>query len=168
MIKFSSGGNSDEKVELQMTPMIDIVFQLLSFFALTFRIVSPEGDFNIRMPLVAPAELRPNTDLQLPPIKVRLKAADDGGLAGMQMNDRTLTSFKDLQNQIRVLVGGDRPDALGGDAEVELDCDHHLKFEYVIRAVSAVSGYVTADGQQIVRLVDKVKFAPPRKRDSRP
>ena len=30
---------------LEMTPMIDIVFQLLVFFIMTFKIVSQEGDF---------------------------------------------------------------------------------------------------------------------------
>ena len=39
-----------EHIVLQMTPMIDIVFQLLIFFVFTFKIVLPEGDFNIRMP----------------------------------------------------------------------------------------------------------------------
>ena len=33
-----------------MTPMIDVVFQLLAFFVLTFRIVSPEGEFGVTMP----------------------------------------------------------------------------------------------------------------------
>ncbi len=34
-----------------MTPMIDVVFQLLIFFMLTLKIIAPEGDFNINMPL---------------------------------------------------------------------------------------------------------------------
>ena len=45
-----------EKIEIQMTPMIDIVFQLLVFFIMTFKVVSMEGDFNIKMPLAAPSE----------------------------------------------------------------------------------------------------------------
>ncbi|MEK6237543.1 MAG: biopolymer transporter ExbD, partial [Planctomycetales bacterium] len=57
-----------EKVELQMTPMIDIVFQLLVFFVMTFKIVSQEGDFDIKMPLAAPSEGTPDEDLY-PPIK---------------------------------------------------------------------------------------------------
>ncbi|MFT5528125.1 MAG: biopolymer transport protein ExbD, partial [Pirellulaceae bacterium] len=43
----------DEEIELQMTPMIDIVFQLLVFFIMTFKIVAMEGDFNIKMPMAA-------------------------------------------------------------------------------------------------------------------
>jgi biopolymer transport protein ExbD len=52
----NSGGNKSEKVEIPMTPMIDIVFQLLVFFIMTFKIVSQEGDFNIKMPLAAMSE----------------------------------------------------------------------------------------------------------------
>ena len=44
--------NKNEKIELQMTPMIDIVFQLLVFFIMTFNVVAQEGDFNIRMPAI--------------------------------------------------------------------------------------------------------------------
>lgn len=46
-----------------MTPMIDIVFQLLVFFIMTFKIVSQEGDFHIKMP-VANLAPRPSDDLQ--------------------------------------------------------------------------------------------------------
>ena len=40
-----------EKIETQMAPMIDVVFQLLIFFMLTLKILAPEGDFNINMPI---------------------------------------------------------------------------------------------------------------------
>ena len=56
--------NADEKVEVQMTPMIDIVFQLLIFFIMTFKIVAQEGDFNIKMPLSAPSEGLPEEEVR--------------------------------------------------------------------------------------------------------
>ena len=77
--------HADEKVELMMTPMIDIVFQLLVFFIMTFKIIAPECDFNIRMPLAAPSQGVPNPD-ELPPLKVRLTATDDGRLADIYLN----------------------------------------------------------------------------------
>ena len=42
-----------DKVAIDMTPMIDVVFQLMSFFMCTLKVVAPEGDFDIRMPLGA-------------------------------------------------------------------------------------------------------------------
>ena len=60
-----------EKVAVNMTPMIDVVFQLMIFFMLTFNIIAPEGDFDVRMPL-GKSSAEPLDDLQLPPIQVRL------------------------------------------------------------------------------------------------
>ena len=39
-----------EKLETNMSAMIDVVFQLLIFFMLTLKLIEPEGDFNINMP----------------------------------------------------------------------------------------------------------------------
>jgi CheY-like chemotaxis protein len=47
--------------------------------------------------------------------------------------------------------------------EVEIEADYHLNYEYVIRAVSACTGRFDENTQQIVRYVDKIKFAPPQR-----
>ena len=44
------GGQQREDIKLQMVAMIDIVFQLLVFFIMTFRITALEGDFQVNMP----------------------------------------------------------------------------------------------------------------------
>jgi biopolymer transport protein ExbD len=62
-----------DKVEINMTPMIDVVFQLMSFFMCTLKVVSPEGDFDIRMPIAAAAAAAPD-DQQVPPVRVKLSA----------------------------------------------------------------------------------------------
>ncbi len=151
----------EEKIELQMTPMIDIVFLLLVFFLMTFKIVSPEGDFNIKMPLAAPREGPP--DESLPPTKVTLLADDSGMLSGILLTKRPMRDFDQLHLEIRGAVddaGG--PGSAGAKAtEVELDCEYQLRFEYVIDAISAISGHVTDDGR-IIKLIEKIKFSPPR------
>ena len=157
-------GAGEEKVELQMTPMIDIVFQLLIFFIMTFKIVSLEGDFNIKMPLAAPSEGLPDED-KLPPMKVRLRAGGSGQLAQISLNDNNFgTNFESLHNYIISIVGDERgPGSVQETAEVELDCDYNLRYDNVIQAVTAVSGFVDENGD-IVKLVEKIKFAPPRAR----
>ena len=155
----------DDKVELQMTPMIDIVFQLLIFFIMTFKIASPEGDFNIKMPIAAPSEGLPD-DNQLPPIKIRIRADARGGLAGVLLGTNELPrgrEFTALHGEIRAIVGDDRgPGSIAANTEVELDCDYSLRYEYVVEAISAVSGYVDPRTNSIIRLIEKIKFAPPR------
>jgi biopolymer transport protein ExbD len=156
------GHNKQEKVEVQMTPMIDIVFQLLVFFIMTFKIVSQEGDFNVKMPLSAPSEGLPDED-KLPPMKVRLRAASDGQIAQISLNDNNFgVNFDSLRNYIISVVGDARgPGSIQDTAEIELDADFNLRYEHVIQTITAVSGYIDAD-DNIVKLVEKVKFAPPR------
>jgi biopolymer transport protein ExbD len=155
------GSGLEEKIELQMTPMIDIVFQLLIFFILTFKIVTLEGDFNIKMPLAADETAVPDLT-PTPPIRVRLTAGPAGGV-GIQMGQRSLPSFTALRSEILAIVGGQvGPDREASDAEVELDVDYDLRYEYVIEAIDAISGYVDPEARRVVRLIDKIKFAPRR------
>ena len=152
----------EDKIELQMTPMIDIVFQLLIFFIMTFKIVLPEGDFNIRMPSAsAAATSQPS---ETPTIHIRMRATPDGELAGITIEAAPVASddaFGELRARIRRLVGDGAGPSEGNDQEVELDCDYHLKYDYVIRAVTAISGYVDPETRTHHRLIERIKFAPP-------
>ena len=149
MPKLKSKGGVD-KVEQQMTPMIDIVFQLLTFFVMSFKIATQEGDFNIKMPLGVSQGGMVDTQ----PVKVRLVAQRNGTLAAIQLGDRNLgTSFKELQNEVASLAGA--------DLEVEFDVDYNLHYNNVMNAITAVSGRMSPDGR-VTRFVDKIKFSPPR------
>jgi len=152
--------HGDEKIELQMTPMIDIVFQLLIFFIMTFKIAMPEGDFNIKMPLASSAPSIVE-EIPLPPINVRLTAGPDGKISSIQIGERALQSFDELHQEIIALVGADAgPSAVASEAEVELDCDYNLEYRYTVEAITAISGRIVENA--IVPLVEKVKFAPAR------
>jgi biopolymer transport protein ExbD len=155
-----TGEGLSEKVDIPMTPMIDIVFQLLTFFLFSFKIATQEGDFNIRMPVAGPASST-SLDTQLP-IKVRLTADADGNLAGIRMGDMELPNFTALHEQVMSRVGTDAGPEAGENIEAELDCDYNLKYRNVIGAVTAISGYVTPDGH-IVKLIQKIKLSPPKK-----
>ena len=72
------------KIAIDMTPMIDVVFQLITFFMLTLKTVITEGDFDIRMPLGASAGAAPEDA----PVVLRLamKADEEGRLSNIAMN----------------------------------------------------------------------------------
>jgi biopolymer transport protein ExbD len=149
-----------DKIAIDMTPMIDVVFQLMSFFMCTLKVVAPEGDFDIRMPLGKSASAAVD-DQQVPPIRVKLSAGPDGSLSSIAMNGNPVIDFNDLQKKVVSLVGKGRgPDSLADRTEVEMDCDYGLKYANVVRAITAVSGTVQ-DGQ-IVELIKKIKFTPPK------
>jgi biopolymer transport protein ExbD len=152
-----------ENVVLQMTPMIDIVFQLLVFFVFTFKIVLPEGDFNIRMP--SASSTVSSQPSETPLLRVRLRATPERELASVQLGDVVFEGqapFAQLQQEIRALVG-DAAGPSASDQEVEIDADYDLKYRYVMNAITAITGYVDASGQQH-KLVERVRFAPVKER----
>jgi biopolymer transport protein ExbD len=150
----------NEKSGLNMTSMIDIVFLLLIFFVMTFKIVELEGDFSVRMPLAGSgAATTDPTDL---PLKLRLFADDNGQLTSMVLNEIDLgVDFDQLRSNVVALVGSASPIEGEEGPEIEIDTDYNLRYEYVIRSITAVSGY--KDGNQVVKLIEKIKFAKPRR-----
>jgi biopolymer transport protein ExbD len=154
------GRRSNEKVELQLTSMIDVIFLLLIFFIMTFKIVAQEGDFNIRMPLGGGAGSPDNTSI---PIKLRLRANADGELADIVINDQQSfgTDFAKLRAFILQLTGGIAPPSPDEGPEVEIDLDYGLRYVHVVQAITAVTGQ--KQGDEVERLVERIKFAPPRK-----
>jgi len=113
-----------------MTPMIDMVFLLLTFFVLTFKIIAPEGDFNIGMiPQGDAVTVETNTDSVL----VRLIARPDGRLESIQLNDENV-DIGTLRRRVEIIC------QKNPDVEVVLFPDEHLHYEYVIQAITAVNG----------------------------
>ena len=148
-----------ETVSLQMTSMIDIVFQLLVFFVFTFKIVLPEGDFNIRMPSAMASQTTQPSETPL--LKVRLRATATGELAQVQLGDVVLdreAPFSQLHMEIRNLVG-DAGGPGSTEQEVEIEADYDLKYRYAMDAITAITGYVDDNGEQH-KLVERVRFAP--------
>ncbi|MDH3717256.1 MAG: biopolymer transporter ExbD [Planctomycetota bacterium] len=165
-MKVRRKGGSDD-IELNMTPMIDIVFQLLVFFILTFKVVAQEADFNIRMPASASKAM---TDIAPQVLKVRITAGGNGVMSDLKLDGNSLGNGAAAFTALRTTVRGKIDDAGGPAAtaellEVEFDADYELHYDYVIRAMDAISGYKTGSGdrQKIHRMIEKVRFAQPRK-----
>ncbi|MEQ8787470.1 MAG: biopolymer transporter ExbD [Pirellulaceae bacterium] len=156
-MKVRNTGN-EEKIELQMTPMIDIVFQLLVFFIMTFKIVSQEGDFDIKMPLAAqgPGSI---SDETLLPLTLELQADATGKIARIQLNERSFGTFPELHDYVVGYIGTD--ENRRENTELEIRADYQLRYENVIEALSAVRGRRKDDGT-IEDLITKIKFAPPQ------
>lgn len=160
-----SKSSAPSKVEIPMAPMIDIVFQLLIFFMLNLKIVAPEGNFNINLPISAPANAA-QPDISLPDIKVGLRSDRDGNLVALTLGGNNLgndnAAFDRLNAEILKIIG--RPgNPLTKDVEVELDADFECQYKYVVKAISRCTGRFDPQTQQIARYVEKIKFAPPHK-----
>ena len=55
-MRFRHGSSTLDKIEMQMTPMIDIVFQLIIFFLLTGHLVKQETQMQLALPEAASGE----------------------------------------------------------------------------------------------------------------
>jgi hypothetical protein len=128
---------------------------------LTLKIVTAEGNFDINMPLGGQAASEPTVN---PDIKVRLVATPEGGLGSLKLGQRSLgndeRAFARLNSEILKIIG--RPgNPLTQDVEVEIDADYNLNYNYVVQAISSCTGSMR--NGKLVRYVEKIKFAPPRK-----
>lgn len=151
-----------EKVEIPMTPMIDIVFQLLTFFLFNLKITSPEGNFNINMPLGASGIQADASNF--PDIKVALRSDVEGRLTSLSLGGRNLgnddVAFERLGAEILKIIG--QPgNPMSQEVEVEIDADYECHYSNVIRAVSKCTGKVDPKSKSVVRYVEKIKFAKP-------
>ncbi len=176
-MRIRHAGRQEDDVELQMTPMIDIVFQLLIFFIMTFNPVDREGDFNIMMPQRESGP--PPIDLALI-VTIKLIAHDDGRLQGIRWGeerwlggkelkkslsgkrraDEEKALFRTLRLKIRKHVNDDTgPGSLAEATEVVLDCDFQLKYKHAINAITHISG--RKEGGETIKLVEKIKFSRP-------
>lgn len=148
------------KVQMEMSAMIDIVFQLLIFFMLTLKIIPEEGEFDINMPLGATSASSsdsPNIDFT-----VRLISDRNGLLRDIQVGDRSMgnddAAFLRLNNEVKnhAKSGGKFTD----DLEVTLDADYELSYQFIIKAIANCTGYM--EGERTVKFLEKIKFAHPR------
>jgi biopolymer transport protein ExbD len=138
--------------------MIDVVFQLMIFFMLTFNIIAPEGDFDVRMPL-SKSSAEPLDDLQLPPIQVRLVSDAEGMLTGILMNGEPVKDFDELRQRVASFVDiALESGASLEDVELEIDSDYQLDYINVVDAITAVSGRI--ENGQLIEMVKKISFVP--------
>ncbi len=145
---------SDVKCDIQMTPMIDIVFQLLTFFIMTFNIVQAEGDLAIKMPAEnTDGPPAPTTAVDIS-VRVVLTAAADGSLAGVRVGEEPLADTAQLRKHFEQMAIRE-PDS-AERVMVDLYCDDDLRYEHMLAALTAVSG--KRAGGKVVPLVKDVRI----------
>ena len=155
------GAREPEKIEAQMAPMIDVVFQLLIFFMLTLKITKEEGDFGINMPIGAGGA--PTDELPPQELLIRMTANPDGTLNNVSLGANSFGNGPGVWDSLNAEIARLAYDPAGPNDEVEvkIDADYNLHYDNTIQAVSAATGKIV-NGQP-VRFVETIKFAPPRR-----
>ena len=123
---------------LNMTAMIDIVFLLLVFFVMTFRVVASEGDFTVTMPAKEASSVNKPTDTPFEELHVYLNADRDGELTDISLGERSLPDFVHLQGALAEVANSHTT------IPVTIHADEHLRYEWLIDAITAVEKANTA------------------------
>ncbi|MBT8046124.1 MAG: biopolymer transporter ExbD, partial [Pontiella sp.] len=94
-----STGLEPVKLELQIAPLIDVVFLLLIYFMVSASLIKKEGDISFILPATVAS-----TDVVTIPLEVLIEIGEDGtvvleGLQFPQQDER----LDDLVNQVRGL-----------------------------------------------------------------
>ena len=155
-----------EEIKLNMTAMIDIVFQLLVFFIMTFKIVALEGDFSVKMPQTSDTPIDRLLDELPNTIKVRLIANENGDISTITASDSQDETgqtfgegeiFQKLQDYVETRIAGGTDPTASKKTELEFDIDYGLKYTWTVTALDKVSGRVQQDGT-IKKLIEQIKF----------
>jgi biopolymer transport protein ExbD len=151
-------GENPETVQFPVTPMLDMAFQLLAFFILTFQAPTSETRLDLylpTMPVALPGSARGQaratpprrTELDLEnDLRIRAEADDLGDLKSLKLGDTPLPDLQALGDRLRrysVVLEG-RP------LRVRLLADDRLRYEEAAKII----GTCNTVGVASIRLAD--------------
>jgi len=123
------GGQGEDRLQLRMAPMIDVVFLLLIFFMCVSKWKQAEGNLSAELPAEgAPIKEAPPEPPDLEKIVIKLKKA--GQAVDIRINERLCPSFDVLANNLDIL-------RRQIDVPVIIDVDREVQFRFAISAVNA-------------------------------
>ncbi len=147
-----------EEVVFPVTPMLDMAFQLLAFFVLTFQAPSAETYLDLLLPTTpvalpgtargkavpTPAR-RVDTDLEND-LWVRVEADELGDMRSLRLGEAALPDLETLGERLRRYV----PILEGRPLRVRIVADDFLRYEVVAGVIAACS----SAGVATIRLTD--------------
>lgn len=151
-----------EEVPFPVTPMLDMAFQLLAFFILTFQVPSLETHVDLYLPSVPAAlvgdpegraKAEPSksfeSDLESE-LRVRASAEELGRLKDLTLENESLAG----PNELRARVAEFRRNSASRPLRVLLIADDALRYEEAARLIAAIS----AAGATSIRLADPARL----------
>jgi biopolymer transport protein ExbD len=148
-----------ERIPATLVPMLGVALLLWIACLFSLRGTGPGTGLPLQPQLSSTAE-QAGQGRGLP-IHVRLRAGGDGRLAGIVLEERPLASLSELQQRLRQTTAGHRGADATATFEVELAFDDQLQYQYLMDAMTAISGCPSSDGRGTVKLIADIKFAVP-------
>jgi biopolymer transport protein ExbD len=134
--------SSELKAEPNLTPLLDVVFQLITFFMLVINFSSENYDQRVRLPVAGSA--RPVEDEQrVSEDRLVLNVDQDGHLligGEVQPLHKAIETIKHQADLVKLnlKVSGQKPDATGGlPTTIVLRADKETAFASVLNVIKA-------------------------------
>lgn len=148
-----------QEVQLNLAAMLDMAFQLLAFFILTFRPAPIEGYIALRMPPAQPLTKPGQTATQpmetplpttsLPSVMVTVTSQPDGEIGAIRIEEgQPVASLSAFEQQLSSLLSV--PDA--SFEQLVLQVGSRLRYENLMRVLDVCSRIKFASGEHLTKL----------------
>jgi len=150
-----------EAVELNVTAMLDMAFQLLAFFILTFRPAPVEAQVLLHMPLPQPVanvhsgeaagtnQLNANPLAMLNTLVITAVANKSGALEQLALGETAMgNSLAALDGRLSRILK-DKGNAFD---QVVIQVDSRLRYEELMRVIDVCTRQKLSDGKPLTRL----------------
>ena len=132
------------EIEIPITPMLDMAFQLLTFFILTYKPAPSEGQFSMNLLPVQPAteitkeapkDSTPSLDASLRTLKTNLRANDKGLLGEVTLADKPIQGMDELKKELESFVN----DPILAFDQAVINVDPKLRYSEVMKVIDVFS-----------------------------
>jgi len=150
--------HSDDEVELNLAAMLDMAFQLLTFFILTFKPAPVEGQVNLRLP---PPEALPggkaekgeDTSAKEPPkglttLVISVFGTKSGAISTMAVGDTEVRGLSGLSTRLKTVFG----DAANPFDQVVVQVGSEVRYDELMKVVEICTQQTLADGTRLGKL----------------
>jgi len=149
-----------DDVELNLTAMLDMAFQLLAFFILTFRPSPVEGQIMLRMPPPQPitnvnsGQQAGNNPQNTNPLQglntlvISAFANGDGTLKQLAVGEAVMTSLPALDRKLAAVLS----DPGSGFDQVIIQVDSRLHYDALMQVIDVCTRQKLPSGEQLTKL----------------
>ncbi len=150
-----------ESVELNLAAMLDMAFQLLAFFVLTFKTSPVEGQINLKLPPPAPVagvkgaaqagDNEKNTDpvAQLNSLIISVFSAPGGRIATLAVGEGNVAGVSALDGRLKGILS---PETNSPFEQVIIQVDSRLKYEELMKVVDVCTKQTLPNGEKLTKL----------------
>jgi biopolymer transport protein ExbD len=151
---------TQSEVELNLAAMLDMAFQLLTFFILTFRPSPIEGQVMLRMPPPQPVtavvggqqagsdESNTNPVQGLTTLVITVAANASGNLQQIRIGESTMGAAAALDRRLGELIG----DPGSGFDQVIIQVDSRLRYDALMEVIDVCSRQTLPSGEKLTKL----------------